>query len=120
MITSVNWNSSLSLREDTAGMIRSTLIGLVGGTILLPVFFAIWLFLTIERDLIQSCDEYGTQKRDVDSLLVVSLFSVWALGILVGYSIWSVQGAITANFINCALGGALLGYRMYCQQKPTR
>ena len=88
--------------------------------ILLPVFFAIWLGLTIERDLIQSCDEYGTQKRDIDSLLVILLFAVWVVGILVGYSLWNIHGAITANFINCALGGAFLGYWMYLQQKSAK
>ncbi len=115
----MDWNSSLRLPDDTAGMIRSTLIGLVGGTILLPVFFAIWLGLTIERDLVKSCDEYGNQKQDIDSLLVATLFSLWVVGIVIGYSFWNIQGAITANFVNCALGGALLGYWMYAQQKSV-
>lgn len=98
-------------------MIRSILIGLVSGTILLPVFFAVWLGLTIERDLIHSCDEYGTQKKDLDNFIVILLFSVWVVGIVLGYSFWNIPGAIMANFVNCALGGSLLGYWMYLQQK---
>jgi hypothetical protein len=120
MISSINWNSSLRSPEDTADLIRSTLIGMVSGTILLPVLFAIWLWLTLERDLIHSCDEYGTQKRDLDNLLVMGLFSAWVTGIVFGYAIWNIPGAIMANFVNCAVGGSLLGFWMYLQQKSAK
>ena len=120
MISLINWNTSLRLPEDTAGLIRSTLIGMVSGTILLPVFFAIWFWLTIERDLIHSFDEYGTQKRDLDNLLVVVLFSAWITGIVLGYVFGNIHGAIMANFVNCAVGGSLLGYWVYLQQKSGK
>jgi hypothetical protein len=110
----------LRLPTETIGLIRSTLIGFVSGTIFLPVFFAIWLGLAIERDLIHSCDEFGTGKRDLDSLFVLMIFVFWLVGILLGYSFWSLHGAILANFFNGAVGGGLLGYWMHLQQSSAR
>ncbi len=120
MITSINRKLSLRLPRDSWGFLRSTLIGLIGGTIFLPVFFAIWIGISFDKDFVRSCDEHGARKADFDHYLVVLLFVVWLVGIVYGYLCCGIHGVILANFANGAISGACLGFWLHLQENSGK
>jgi hypothetical protein len=102
------------------GLARPLLIGLIGGSIFLPVFFVIWLVISYERDFITLSQEYsGPQKEDFNHFWVIPLFLFWVAGIVFGYACWNIQGALIVNLINGAVGGAFLGYWFHHHQTPN-
>ena len=120
MISSINRKLSLRLPGDISGFIRSILIGLIGGTIFLPVFFAIWIGISFDKDFVRSCDEHGTRKADFDHYLVLILFVVWLVGIVYGYLCCGLRGVVLTNLANGAISGACLGFWLHLHENSSR
>ena len=120
MIPFIDQNSSLDPPKGSFEVFQSVLIGVIGVSIFLPMFFAIWIGKSFDRNLIHSYDEFGPRKKNLDQFLVTLLFVVWLVVILLGYSFWNIQGALIANFFNGIFGGACLGFWMYLPRKSGK